>query len=173
MVKVRKNKIILIVTCCLALILCISLGVDARQWQTSLKPALLKQVLVSAGIEAEQDVLYHHGIFLKVLSLKGPEDVPVVIGFPKDGIRKGEPFMLVADGIEYGVKMTEDGDLMVINGDAELISQGVLDMVECILLSVEDMLEMLAECDILDVYCFVEAAITGSIAISLCPLNIL
>ena len=81
--------------------------------------------------------------------------------------------MLVADGIEYGVKMTEDGDLMVINGDAELISQGVLDMVECILLSVEDMLEMLAECDILDVYCFVEAAITGSLAIGLCPLNIL
>jgi len=173
MAKVLKNKATLIVTFCFGLILCLSLQADAQQGQISFKPVLLKQVLVSAGIEAEQDVLYHHGILLKALSLKGPEDIPIVIGFPRDGIQKGKPFLLVADGIEYGVKMTEDEGLMVINGDAELISLGILDMVECILLSVEDMLEMLAECDILDVYCFIEAAITGSIAISLCPLNIL
>lgn len=50
MEKVLKNKAILIVTGCLALVLCLSPQAGAQQGQISFKPALLKQVLVSPQV---------------------------------------------------------------------------------------------------------------------------
>ena len=56
MIKTLNKKNILRITSCLALLFCFSISAEAGQWEKSLKPAMLEQLLSLAGIESQEDI---------------------------------------------------------------------------------------------------------------------
>ncbi len=144
--------------------------VYAGQYQNRMPAGLLAMLLHSAGAEAEKDLQVHQGFVFQTVTFAGPEGEPVTIGVPLGMARNENRMLLIADGERSFVSWSPDTGLEVVSGSG-LVSQGVFDVVECILGAVDTMISLLRECD--GVTCIVEAALIGSLEISLCPINIL
>ena len=96
------------------------------------QPELLQILLSLVGLETEIVNLNRGDCFERGIYIEGIQDVTLLIGFQKTGIKKGMPFLLSIEDTEVLVELSEEGALSVIEGDEEFIPSGIGDFVECI-----------------------------------------
>jgi len=149
-----------IVTACVALIFCFSLNVHASTGWSTFQPELLQILLSMVGLETEIVDLHREDGFEKGIYIEGIQDVTLLIGFPKRGITKGRPFLLSIEGEEALMELSEEGGLIVIDGDEEFIPSGVSDFVECILDTVSELVQDIHDCGA-NPFCIVIIALEG------------
>jgi hypothetical protein len=134
-----------------ALLLVISLCVlpaQAAQAGRAVHPELLQKLLSTAGLSTEIFTLDRADGFAKGILIENVRDVSLMIGFPGDGIQKGTPFLLSIEGQEVVAALSEEGELIVIAGEEALVPAGILDFVECILDTVDVLLEGIDNCGV-------------------------
>ncbi|MFC1591941.1 hypothetical protein ACFL43_05410 [Thermodesulfobacteriota bacterium] len=162
---------IAVLAICAAACFCTPRPATAQSTST-LTPALLTRLLIAGGIDARGDILLRDGALFRAVRFAAPDDTEITVGVPLEGLRPDTPFLLSSGGIECMLGWSASDGLTHVAGDSRLISQGVFDVLDCILETVFEMVENFEICGA-DAFCIVDAALMGSILISLCPLYIL
>jgi hypothetical protein len=112
----------------------------------TIQPEIVQIVLSMAGLETEIVDLDREDGFDRALYIDSLGSDSILIGFPGTGIGKGFPFLLAVEGEEIVVRIAEDGGLQVVAGDEAVMPAGIIDVVECLVGTLVDLIQ-----DILDV----------------------
>ena len=171
------RKVISCLLCLLVMIMFLGLSSPASSSclddcaRKAVQPELLEILLSLVGMETEIVNLNRGDCLERGIYIKGIQDVTLLIGFPKDGIRKGVPFLLSVEETEVLVELSEGG-LNVIDGEEGLVPLGIGDFIECIFDVASELLENIGECGV-NPFCIVGAALSGVFNILGCIFYIL
>lgn len=140
----------------------------------SIQPEHLQKILTLVRIEADVVDLNRDDGFNRGLFFEMPDGTPITIGFPRNGLQIGRPFLIVTLSDEAIVQLSEDGTISLINEDEEIRATGIIEIIECQLAATAKMIDAIDQCNLdlssFDVICVLEAVIQSSIDFSECIL---
>jgi len=149
-----RMKPIPILFACIMFVFCCFSNANAYQEENAVQPEILGLLLSMAGFETDVMELNREDGFEEAIIIEGIQNVTLLIGFSQNGFKKGEPFLLSVDGAEVLVELSEEGNLIIVDGDGELIPSSIFDFVECILRTVSDLVQDILKCGI-NPFCYV------------------
>ncbi|MCP4714563.1 MAG: hypothetical protein GY868_05545 [Deltaproteobacteria bacterium] len=137
-----------------------------------IKPGLVAKTLRTLNLETQPVRLLHNLQPVKALSFRGSQGTAVTLGFPGGSIKHGAAFPLVIDDIELEASFTQQDGLRITGDDQLFVSQGIFDVLECLMFALDDMAESVVICD-MNSSCIIGSLIVFFIELSVCPINIL
>ncbi len=138
--------------------------------ESNLGAELLQSVLEAAGVESEVIPLKRDDGFDEGLFFETPDGSAIILGFNKNGLEIGQPFMLLTMDSEAVAQISIDGALSIISGDTNIVATGLLDFIECTLNSALDMIEKIRVCEF-DLICIIRSGLESVIAVAECLLD--
>lgn len=162
------------------LILSCSVHVYGGQRNRKMQPEQMEKILNLAGVEAEAIRLNRDDGFDDGLFFETKDGTAIVLGFSRNGFQRDEPFILSTFDGEVRVILSEDGNLSFINENEGIVSADAIDdiirevaeLVECILIAVDEMVQGIEECGLdfssLDLICILDAVENGVTGILNC-----
>ena len=146
---------------------CFTYSGHAFQGEISIQPEITQIVLRMAGFDAEIIDIGGENYFNRILCLNDLQKDAVFIGFPKDGIAEGTPFLLSTKGAECVIALNGEGAPIILVGSEKLVPAGVLDLVKCIFRNIRDLIGDVADCGA-NPFCIVRAVLTAVFNILAC-----
>ena len=155
------------------LILSCSVYVYGGQRDRKMQPEQMAKILNLAGVESEAIKLNRDDGFDDGLFFETKDGTVIVLGFSRNGFQRGEPFILSTFDGEVRVILSEDGNLSFINENEGIVSADAIDdiirevgeLVGCILIAVDEMVQGIGECGLdfssLDLTCILDAVENG------------
>lgn len=140
----------------------------AAQPGAGISPELFQGMMQLAGFEAtlqhEADAVYPCTVTVQAI-----KNISFALGFPAGGIKKHTPFYLATDEYAAVVQFTDEGRLVVVDGDERIIATGAFGMIVCIVSSVGFMVSgIVAAALINSIQGILAAVFTGVVSILTC-----
>lgn len=139
------GRVLVVLSSCMFLLLSSVPQGHAARVGVSIQPELARTVFSMAGLEFELVDLDRGDGFDRALYTDTIGGTTILIGFPLTGIGEGVPVLLGVDGDEVVIRVSKDGGTEVVAGNEEVMPEGIVDGVECLLSAVTNLVQ-----DILD-----------------------